>query len=167
MKFQYLLLTLSIALITSCSSHKKINKLASELNCNKSIEFVFDEQSNFVKIVKTGPNIGESKVPNYESTFVAAVKDLQKSTNNKLSVKNAFGFPTDSIVRVVVKIEKIQWNFRAADAIMYTDINFKAQSREYPITGTNKVYWHGTKKGNLHKSLKSGIYQFLRVYCSQ
>lgn len=167
MKFHYLLLSLSIALIISCSSHKKINRLASELNCDKSIEFVFDEQSNFVKIVKAGPNIGESKVPDYKSTFVAAVEDLQKSMNTKLRVKNAFGLPNDSIVRVVVKIEKIEWNFRAADAIMYTDINFKVQSREFPITGTNKVYWHGTKKGNLHKSLKSGIYQFLSVYCNQ
>ncbi|MEP2299662.1 MAG: hypothetical protein ABJJ39_05550 [Kangiellaceae bacterium] len=167
MKFHYLLLLLYIAFITSCSSHKKINKLASELNCNKSIEFVFDKQSNLVKIVKTGPSIGESKIPDYESTFVAAVEELQKSMNTKLNVENTFGFPTDSVVRVVVKIEKIEWNFRAADAIMNTEINFKVQNREFPITGTNTVYWHGTKKGNLHKSLKSGIYQFLSLYCNQ
>jgi hypothetical protein len=167
MKFHHLLLSLSIVLITSCSSHKKINKLASKLSCNKSIEFIFDKQSNYVKIVKTGPNIGESKIPDYESTFIAAVAELQKSMNTKLSVENSIGFPTDSVVRVLVKIEKIEWDFRLADAIMNTDINFKVQGKEFPITGTNTVYWHGTKKGNLHKSLKSGIYQFLSSYCNQ
>ena len=167
MKFHNFLLSLSVVFITSCSSHKKINKLASNLNCNKSIAFIFDKQSNSVKIVKIGPNIGESKIPDYESTFIAAVEELQKSMNTKLSVENALGFPTDSVLRVNVKIEKIEWNFRAADAKMNTDIIFKVQDKEFPITGTNTVYWHGTKKGNLHKSLKSGIYQFLSSYCNQ
>ena len=87
--------------------------------------------------------------------------------NSSLTVKNSFGFPNDSVIRVVVEIEKIEWNFRVADAKMNTDINFKVQDREIPITGTNTVYWHGTKKGNLHKSLKSGIYKFLSSYCNQ
>jgi len=166
MKLKPILFSLSFLLITSCSSHKKINKLASNLDCSKSFEFIFDKESNFAKIEKTGPSIGESKIPDYESTFVAAVEELQQNTSTNLSVKNSFGFPNDNVVKVIVKIERIEWNFRTADAIMNTDLSFKVKDKEFLITGTNTVYWHGTKKGNLHKSLKNGIYQFLSAFCT-
>lgn len=166
MKLKYFLYSLSILFITSCSSHKKINKLASNLDCSRSFEFIFDKESNYAKIEKTGPSLGESKIPDYESTFVAAIEELQQNTNTNLSVKNSFGFPNDTVIKVIVKIERIEWNFRTADAIMNTDLNFKVEDREFLITGTNTVYWHGTKKGNLHKSLKNGIYQFLSSFCT-
>ena len=161
-----LLFTLAFVFITSCSSHKKVNKLASQLNCNKSIVFIYDKESNLVKINKVGPNIGESKIPDYEETFIAAVEQLQKSMNTQISVEDELSFPSDTVERVVVKIEEIEWKFRFADATMSTDITFTVEGEVFPITGTNTVYWHGTKKGNLYKSLKSGIYQFLSTYCS-
>lgn len=166
MKLKSFLYSISILLITSCSSHKKINKLASNLDCSKSFEFTFDNESNYAKIEKIGPSIGESKIPDYESTFVAAIEELQQNMSTNLSVKNSFGFPNDNVVNVIVKIERIEWHFRTADAIMNTDLSFKVEDKEFLITGTNTVYWHGTKKGNLHKSLKNGIYQFLSSFCT-
>ncbi len=159
-----ILLILS-TLILSCKSHKEINRLAYELKCDKTIEFIFDKQSNTVQIEKVGPSIGESKIPNYELTFNQAVEELNENIKSEIKVTETIGFPTDSILKVKVKIDKIIWNFRTADAVMSTDIIFYFDNKEIKTTGTNTTYMHGTKKGNLRKSIKSGIYEFLKINC--
>jgi hypothetical protein len=161
------ILLISSLTILSCKSHKEINRLASEIKCDKSIELIFDKQSNIVKIEKVGPNIGESKIPDYERSFNKAVDELNVNMDIELKVTRAIGFPSDSIVKVKVRIERIVWEFRDTNAIMNTDLVFKLENKEIKTTGTNTTYFHGTKKGNLFKSLKSGIYKFLNIYCNK
>ncbi|QNK77768.1 hypothetical protein H7F37_01365 [Winogradskyella sp. PAMC22761] len=159
------IILISSIVMLNCKSHKEINKLASTLECTKPIEFIFDKQSNAVKIEKVGPSIGESKIPNYELTFIRAVNELNENMNTELKATQTLGFPSDSVLKVEVRIEKIIWDFRTTDAIMTTELNFKFEDKEIKTTGTNTTYVHGTKKGNLRKSLKSGIYEFLNIYC--
>lgn len=56
------------------------------------------------------------------------------------------------------------WEFGHSNAIMPTELIFSFENQEVKTTGTNTVYVNGTKKGNLRKSIESGVYQFLNNY---
>ncbi len=153
-------------LLMNCRSHKNINRLADSLVCEKPIEFIFDKYSNVVKIEKVGPYIGESKIPDYELSFIKAVNELNKIVDGQLSVSNARGLPSDDIIKAEITITRILWEFTEVDATMSTDMVFKSNGEKVKITGKNVVYVHGTKKGNLWKSLKDGIYQYIYLNCN-
>lgn len=150
----------------ACSSHKKINRLAEQLECDKAYHFVFDDASNFTKIEYIGePTIGNSEYPNYKESFRKSIEQLNKSTSAKLVYKEAFGFPSDSIIQVRVRIEKIIWYIKKSSATMSTDLIYDINGKKIKITGDNTVHLAGTKTGNLYKSLKSGNLIFLNINC--
>lgn len=151
----------------SCTSHKKVNKLASQLNCNKTIHFVFDDESKFAKIEYIGDHFGNSEYPDYKRTFIESVEELDKESLAKMEYKDALGFPSDSIIQVTVRIEKIVWDFGFSSALMETELIYKLPDRNINIIGNNKVHMAGTKKGNLFKSLKHGNYMFLSIICDE
>ncbi|MEP0212060.1 MAG: hypothetical protein ABJD66_02515 [Cellulophaga sp.] len=50
---------------------------------------------------------------------------------------------------------------------MTADLSFYVDGEKISVIGENKVYWAGTKKGNLYKCLKNGAFNFLNVICSK
>jgi hypothetical protein len=164
---KYLLLFSIIHSLFGCASHKKVNKLASQLNCNKTIHFVFDDESKFVKIEYKGDYSGNSEYPDYKMTFRESVEELDKESPANVEYRDALGFPSDSIIQVTVRIKKIVWDFGVSSALMETELVYKLSDRNMNIIGNNKVHMAGTKKGNLFKSLKHGNYIFLSVICEQ
>lgn len=155
-------------LLASCASHTQVNDWASELKCDKIFHFSFDESSNIVKIEYKGVDpSGHSEYPDYKRTFIESVEDLAEASKMNLFYKDALGFPSDSIIKVKVKIRKIIWTFYNSKAIMETELTYKLPDREINLTGTNKVYLGGTKKGNLYKSLKHGNYLFISAMCDE
>ncbi|MGB6152647.1 MAG: hypothetical protein WBG48_11700 [Pricia sp.] len=156
-----------IYFLFSCASHKKVNKLASQLNCNETIHFVFDEESKFAKIKYNGNHFGNSKYPDYKKTFKESVEELDKKSPAKMEYKDAHSFPSDSVVQVTVRIKKIVWNFGFSSALMETELIYKLSDRDINIIGNNKVHMAGTKRGNLFKSLKHGNYMFLSIICNE
>lgn len=158
----YLTCLITLVLL-GCVSHKKVNKLASKLNCNKPVHFVFDKESKFVKVEYNGAYPGTTPYPDYEESF----KELERDSNMKLLNKDALGFPSDSIIQVTVKIESIVWGFTNSSALMEVELSYKMPDREFNIIGNNKVYMNATKKGNIYKCLKHGNYVFLSIVCEE
>ena len=64
-------------------------------------------------------------------------------------------------------INEIIWTAGMFSAVMETQLKYQLDDQDIFITGTNKVYVGGTKKGNLYKSLKDGYYQLLKSVCSR
>ncbi|MEP3209744.1 MAG: hypothetical protein ABJN95_11165 [Maribacter sp.] len=142
--------------------------MASQLNCNKTIHFVFDEESKFAKIEWKGDYIsfGKAKL-DYKKAFRESIEELNMESNAKLKYKNALGFPSDSIIQVVVRIEKVVWGFGLSSALMETELVYKLPERKINIIGNNKVYMAGNTKRNLFKTLKHGNYQLLSIICDE
>lgn len=73
-------------LVLGCASHKKTNKLAAEIDCNKNFYFAYDERSDFEKFRYEGlPTYGNSKFPDFKQTFIKSIQELNKDT--KMSLK--------------------------------------------------------------------------------
>ncbi len=163
----HLLLFLFFSFLYSCASHKIVDKNTAQLNCNKTIHFVFDDESKFAKIEYVGETLGNSEYPDYKKTFEKSVEELAEYSQANLEYKDALGFPSDSIIQVTVRIKKIVWNFGFSSALMETELIYKLPNRQINIIGNNKVYMAGTKKGNLFKTLKHGNYTFLSIICDE
>lgn len=165
-KIKFCLICSITILLIGCASHKKVNKLASELNCKKPIHFAFDKESKFAKVEYKGAS-GDTPYPDYIKSFKESVEELERDSNMKLLYKDALGFPSDSIIQVIVKIESIVWGVGNFAALMEVELSYKMPDRELNIIGNNKVFMSATKKGNIYKCLKHGNYVFLSIVCDE
>ena len=150
---------------TGCASHKKINRLAGEIECNKTILFVWDEAGNSVLINRKGFFMGNSVYPDYRKTFQKSIEELNQNTTANLLYTQNPGFASDSIIQVKVLIKDITWTFGFWSALMETELVYQLDNEKIDITGENKIFLAGTKKGNLFKSIKDGHYQLLNKIC--
>lgn len=165
-RFRPILILLVILIcLTGCASHKNINRLARELDCNKTIHFIWDEAGNSVKIDRQGTVLGDSPYPNYRKTFRESIEEINKHTSATLLYKESPGVPSDSVILVKVLGKDITWKWGLSSALMETELQYQLDDQKVNITGKNKVYLAGTKTGNLYKSLKEGHYQFLKYLC--
>lgn len=163
-QFSLFLLTLIIGL-SGCASHKKINKQAREIDCHKTILFVYEKASDSVIIGRKGFSAGSSPYPDYEKTLQKSIEELNKHTKANLLFENTAQTHSDSVIQVKVLIKAITWSFGFSTALMETNLMYQVDDENINIVGTNKVYLAGTKTGNLFKSLKDGNYQLLKKIC--
>jgi hypothetical protein len=88
-----------------------MNKIKSQLN-NKTTHIIWDESNNFTRIesVEHLKNDYASKKEklNYKETFIKSLEELKQKIY-KIRFKR-HGFPSDSIIQVTIKIDKIIWN---------------------------------------------------------
>src|SRR5690606_38197313 len=156
-----------LSLILGCASHKKTNKLTSKIICDKNFFFAYDKQSDLIKFDYNGPHVGNSTFPDYKRTFIKSVSELNKDTEMKLEYVESPLFPSINSVYSKVRIEKTSWTFNVFSAVLEVDLQYEmADGKKMYLTGTNKVYVVGTKKGSLFKALKNGHYQFIYSTCS-
>ncbi|MEM6892480.1 MAG: hypothetical protein AAF554_02240 [Bacteroidota bacterium] len=163
--FVFILNVIFLVLISGCGSHKKINSLAAEIDCQKTFHFTYNDASNKVPIDVTGPLVGKLGEVNYKEAFIKSLKKLSKDTKMELSYKDKWGLPFDSIVQVTVSITNLQWNLKTSSGILYADLEYRTPTGVINVVGENKLFLAGTNKGNLPKALKSGHYKFLKKYC--
>lgn len=161
------LVVLITIVIVGCASHKKVNKLASHLICDKEVHFTFAASNNDIMIEKKGWYMGDSRVPEFDDSFRRSLEELVRYPELKLKFKKTHETQSDSIDQVNVKIDSIIWNFGFSSATMETFLNYELPDQSIKVVGKNKVYLHGTKKGNLYKSLKNGNYWFLSKFCHE
>jgi len=166
-KHCYLLLTLVVFFLNGCAPHTKINKLVAAIDCDKTIHFALDDNSRFAKIEYRGEHTGSSPNPDYRIALRAAVEELNKVSSANLVYKDALGFPSDSILPVTVKIEKIIWDFGTTAILMEAELIYKLPNREINLLANNKVFIGGTKRGNVFKTLKHGNYRLLSILCDE
>jgi len=152
--------------LSSCASHKKINREISKVICSEEFYFALDKSSELVKIKYEGEHWGKTKYPDYQSTFRDAIEELKSNSKIKMEYKDVLGFPSDKIIKVNVIIKSIVWEFKDTSATMKTELLYELPNDTIYITGMNKVIIGGSKTGNLMKSLKDGTYKFLTNFCN-
>ena len=69
--------------ISGCASHKKINRLAGEIECDKTILFEWDEAGNSVLIDRKGHFAGNSVYPDYRKKFRESIEELKKNRRSQ------------------------------------------------------------------------------------
>lgn len=132
--------------ITGCASHKKINRLARELDCNKNIHFVWDEAGNSVKIDRQGVVIGNSPYPDYRKKFQESIEELNKHTSANLLYRRSQGFPSDSVLQVKVLIKDITWKWGFSSALMETEIQYQFHGEKWILPVKIKFIWQEQKE---------------------
>lgn len=155
-------------LYLGCASHKKTNRLVSNIKCDRTFYFAYDERSDFEDFKYEGlPTYGESKFPDFKQTFIKSILDLDKNTEMSLKFVESNVLPSTASTYARVRIEDIRLKAGITSAVLEVDLLYQMEGENIHLTGMNKVYMAFTKKGNLYKALKNGHYLFISSICSQ
>lgn len=163
--YKILVLLIVALFLIDCSSPNKLVKKAKHLNCGKPIEFIYDRQSDIVKLELIEQVHGDYRIPNYESEFRYVISEFDKNISSDIKVNNGFGFQHDSIIYVNTRIERIIMTFGDLKTTLETDINFKVKNNEIRITGIHSGHWEISTNVMFRKTLIDAVHQFLQMNC--
>lgn len=150
-----------------CASHKKTNKLAAEIDCDRNFYFAYDERSNFEKFKYEGlPTYGNSKFPDFKQTFIKSIRELDKDTKMSLKFFDSNVLLSNSETFARVRIEDIRIVAGFSSAVLEVDLLYQMDGEKIRLTGKNKMNLGFTKKGSLYKAIKNGHYLFISSICS-
>jgi len=158
-------------LLLGCSSNRKMNKLQSQLKCNKTIHIVWDESSTFIQIEAVGTfkndyaTFTKGKKLNLKEIFIQSLEGLNKEYKTKFILKKQLGFPSDSIIQVTVKIDKIVWNKGYSTAIMDNYLTYKIKGKNIQVMGKSKAQSYANSRKSLLQSFEHGNLLFLLAAC--
>ena len=146
-----------------------MNKIYSQLNCNKTIHIVWDESNNFARIESVGTfkndyvsfAITKGKKLNYKEAFKKSLEELNKKHKTKFVFKERHGFPSDSIIQVTIKIDKIIWNKGFSKAVMDNYLIYKTKEKNIQIIGKSKAQTYAKAGKSLLQSFEHGNLLFL------
>lgn len=159
--------------LLGCASNKQMRSLESQLNCNKTVHFIWDNSSDFVEIESKGIYKGDyisfsnGKRPNYKKTFMKSLDKLNKKHVTKLVLKEAHGFPLDSVIQVTVKIDEIIWNKGFSSMIMDAYLVYEISNQDVQIVGQSNSKAWGRDEDALLQCFEHGNLQFLLSYCNE
>nr|WP_298793344.1 hypothetical protein [uncultured Allomuricauda sp.] len=154
-------------LLLGCASHKKVNRLAAQIECEKTFYFSYDDRSDFVGFDYYGDHSGKSDFPDFKRTFRRSIEELDVDTEMDLSYVDSKMFPSSESIYAEVRIEEIRWKFGFSGMKMEVDLSYDLGGEKIFLTGKNKVKVAGTKEGNLFKALKHGHFMFISSFCDQ
>jgi len=155
-----------IFLALGCASHKKTNKLAAEIECDKNFYFAYDERSDFEKFKYEGqPVIGNSKSPDIKQTFIKSIHVLDKETEMSLNFVDSNMLPSNSEIFARVRIEDIRLIAGISSGVLEVDLLYQMDGEKIYLTGKNKIHVGFNKKGILFKAIKNGHYLFISSIC--
>ncbi len=131
---------------------------------NKIIYFKLNEKSDDIRIVKKGPNRGETKTPNNRETFKKSVEDLAIATNLNLKYLESDKELTKDEILINVEIKNLDWIFSFSSATMKSLVNYEVakNKKSFEIIGIHKNNSGGSKEWNLYNSLKNANFHFLK-----
>ncbi|WP_222982486.1 hypothetical protein [Flagellimonas meishanensis] len=162
------ILIISVILNIGCVSHKQTNKLASEINCDRTFYFAYDERSDFEKFQYEGlPTYGDSKFPDFKQTFIKSIRELDKDTEMSLKYVDSNVLPSSSSTFSRVRIEDIRVVAGITSGVLEVDLLYQMEGEKIYLTGKNKMHVAFTKKGSLYKAIKNGHYLFISAICKQ
>ena len=167
MKKKIILISLFlITIFCSCSTPMKYqnNMFNRTFYENKTIYFTLSGSSDFIRIVKEGPNRGETKTPNNREIFKKSIEDLAIETNLNLKYLESAKEINKSEILVRVNIKNLNWIFSFSNATMKSFVNYNIinETKSYDLSGIHKNNSGGSKEWNLYNSLKNANYLFLK-----
>ncbi|WP_299229697.1 hypothetical protein [uncultured Psychroserpens sp.] len=159
-----IIISLLFFLFSDCGSSKEINELSSQINCQKRIYFVWDDESNYAKYSKNGNfnNLVKRKNLNIKDLFISTIKRLNKKHEGEYIYSEYIGFPSDSVIYVKVKLEKVNWNMGFSKTIADMQMSFSTNEKELKLIGRSNGY--SGEKCYL-KSFEDATLQFIIANC--
>lgn len=166
MKSKFIILSLILTfLLSGCSTPMKYQNsmFNNTFFENKVIYFSLNQQSDKVRIVKNGPNRGETKTPDNRVVFKRSIENLALETKLNLKYTENKLFAGENEIIVAVDITDLKWMFNFSSAKMVSSLKYDVKNgKNYTIIGIHKNNSGGTKEWNLYNSLKNANYLFLK-----
>ncbi|WP_338732143.1 hypothetical protein [Mangrovimonas cancribranchiae] len=164
-------LLIIVILLIGCSSSRKMNKIKSQIDCNKTIHIVWDESSNLIRIESIGTykngyaSFTKGKKLDYKETFKKSLEELNKKYKTKFIFRESHGFPSDSVIQVTIKIDQIVWNKGFRNATMDNYLTYQTTEKNIQITGRSKAQSYARAGKSLLQSFEHGNLLFLQAFC--
>jgi hypothetical protein len=167
MKKKIILINLFIVIIfSSCSAPMKYqnNMFNNTFFENKTIYFSLSEKSDEIRIVKEGPNRGETKTPDNREVFKKSIEDLAIETKLNLKYAESGKNIAKDEILINVNIKNLNWLFGFSSATMKSSVQYEVKNDNtfYDIIGIHKNNSGGSKEWNLYNALKNANYLFLK-----
>ncbi|MEM6737741.1 MAG: hypothetical protein AAF620_16885 [Bacteroidota bacterium] len=151
-----------LCITISCTSFKKYSDISQNLSNDKEYVFTLTRSSDDKKIVKIGPNLGETKTPSNRAMFERSIVQIAADTNLNISFSNYELKNDTNQIRIKSEIKSIEWKF-AMIANMFVEMEYEVDSKKYYITGNYKKWSGGTKTESLLNSIQDANYQLLKT----
>lgn len=158
-----------IVLLTllSCKSHKEIKKLSPQVNCNKTIYFIWDDESNVYKSEKRGNYIEGYSFRqidiDYKEIFIESIEKLNEDYKGNYIYGKYSGFPSDSVIQVHVKLEKLVWRLNFSKSKRDLQLLYSTSDNDFQFLG--KSNRNRSSKAML-ESFKHSNLQFILATCN-
>ncbi len=163
--FKNILIISSFFIFSNCSTTKEIKKLSSQINCSKKIYFVWDVESNYFKVEKTGNfnYLGKGKKRNHKEMFINTINKINKKYEGDYFYSEHQEFPSDSIILVSVKLEKIVWNMGFSKTIVDMQLTYTTNENQLGFIGQS-VGFKGEK--SYMQCFEDATLQFILANCN-
>jgi len=162
---------ISLVFISCSSSNRAIKSLKSQVTCDKIIHIVLDPENKFTRIESRGTSknnyisFSKSKRINYTSILKTSLEKINKKHKTRFIYKSNHGFPSDSIVQVTLKMDKIVWNKGFSKAQMEVLFTYSVNDQKFTIVGISKFQSIASIEKSILQCLEHSNLQFLIAYC--
>ncbi len=100
----------------------------------------------------------KGKKLDYKQIFIESIEEL----NGNYSYKENHGFPSESIIQVTVKLEKIIWNMNFSKLIKDTELTYSINGKNIRLLASSNT--RGEK--GLKECFENANLQFIRTMCN-
>lgn len=151
--------------LLGCKSHREIKKLESQIECKKTIYFIWDDESNVFKSEKRG-NYKEGYTfrnidIDYKELFIESIEKLNEDYEGTYIYGNS-AFPSDSVIKVRVKLEKLVWHLNFSKSKRDLQLLYSTPNKEFRFLGMSKRKKHKA----MLESFEHGNLQFILAACN-
>lgn len=162
---KFVLIISSSFIFSNCGSTKGIKQLSSQINCSKKIYFIWDDKSNYFKTEKTGNfnYLVKGKKRNHKEIFINSINKINKKYKGDYLYSEHPGFPSDSVILVSVKLEKIVWNMGFSKIIVDMQLTYTTNGNHLGLIGQS-IGFKGEK--SYMQCFEDATLQFIIANCN-
>ncbi len=137
---------LFVIFLLGCKSNKEVRQLSSQVNCDKKVYFVWDNESNLAKFEKRGnykdsyASFWKGKKLNYKDIFIVSISEINRKNKGNFIYTENPGFPSDSVIIVSVKLKKEVWNMGFSKLITDMQFVYSTNNKKFNIIGSSIGY---------------------------
>ncbi|WP_299214646.1 hypothetical protein [uncultured Aquimarina sp.] len=152
--------------LLGCKSHKEIKKLASQVECKKTIYFIWDDESNVFQSEKRG-NYKEGYTfrnidIDYKELFIESIEKINNDYEGTYIYGKYSGFPSDSVIEVRVKLEKLVWHLNFSKSKRDLQLLYSTPNKDFQFLGKSKRKKHKA----MLESFEHGNLKFILAACN-
>lgn len=163
----YSALIIVLLSLLGCKSHQEIKNLSSQIDCKKTIYFIWDDESNVYKSEKRG-NYKEGysfrySDMDYKELFIESIEKLNEDYKGTYIYGKYSGFRPDSVIQVRVKLEKLVWHLNFSRSKRDLQLLYSTPNKDFRFLGNSNRKKHKA----MLESFKHGNLKFILATCNE